>query len=301
MREGLYKSMLGWLFETGAVKVSPKGKPFWYTSGTVGPYYINTHFLFGGEQKADELLALINKGKYDMLSLPGKILGEAMHNYAREPVYRALVDEMCNFIRNNIDISSVGCISGGERRDWFFSVIAAEMLGKPHISIFKKLNAVVTVDGKTSEITDLGGQNVLHIADLITEASSYERAWIPSIRSRNGRMKWSAVIVDRKQGGGEYLRGEGIEPYAMMSIDRGFFDAALSLNLIDKGQYEMILNFMNDPKGSMRSFLLENPAYLAESLQSGGKTSERARLCIENNVYQIEEAFLSRFKMYLDA
>ncbi len=32
------------LFETDAIKVCPAGKPFWYTSGKIGPYYVNTHF-----------------------------------------------------------------------------------------------------------------------------------------------------------------------------------------------------------------------------------------------------------------
>jgi len=34
---------------------------------------------------------------------------------------------------------------------------------------------VVSSDGKTEELKELNGESVLHIADLITEASSYER------------------------------------------------------------------------------------------------------------------------------
>ena len=40
------------LIRTRALVVSPPGEVFWYTSGTVGPYYINTHYLLGGPEPA---------------------------------------------------------------------------------------------------------------------------------------------------------------------------------------------------------------------------------------------------------
>ena len=33
--------IVSWLFETDAVRVCPEGQPFWYTSGKLGPFYIN--------------------------------------------------------------------------------------------------------------------------------------------------------------------------------------------------------------------------------------------------------------------
>ena len=47
------------LFETQAMKVANPEKPFWYTSGKLGPYFINTHFLYGNETAACELLEKI--------------------------------------------------------------------------------------------------------------------------------------------------------------------------------------------------------------------------------------------------
>ena len=55
------KSIADYLFETNAVRVSDPEKPFWYASGTLGPFYVNTHFLLESEQKANELLALIEE------------------------------------------------------------------------------------------------------------------------------------------------------------------------------------------------------------------------------------------------
>lgn len=44
--------IISWLFETDAVRVCPEGHPFWYTSGKLGPFYINTQFLYGSEAAA---------------------------------------------------------------------------------------------------------------------------------------------------------------------------------------------------------------------------------------------------------
>ena len=33
------------LFATKAVRVAPENQPFWYTSGRLGPFFINTQFL----------------------------------------------------------------------------------------------------------------------------------------------------------------------------------------------------------------------------------------------------------------
>ena len=44
--------LISYLFKTDSVKICPENKPFWYTSGKIGPYYINTHFLYGSESDA---------------------------------------------------------------------------------------------------------------------------------------------------------------------------------------------------------------------------------------------------------
>ena len=59
--EVLYMSkIVSYLFETNALRICEENKPFWYTSGKIGPYYINTHFLYGSEQDAIDLLKFID-------------------------------------------------------------------------------------------------------------------------------------------------------------------------------------------------------------------------------------------------
>ncbi|MCX7922941.1 MAG: orotate phosphoribosyltransferase [Clostridia bacterium] len=279
--------LISWLFETKALRVCPQDKPFWYTSGTIGPYYINTHFLYGSEEKANHLLKVIDSEKEDKYTCPQKLLNITKENYENDKIYSGLIDEMCTFIKDNISLEDIDCISGGERRDWFFSLIIAQKLGKPHITIYKDLTTVISYNDKVEELTDLKGKKILHIADLITEASSYERAWIPAIKEKNGILKWSVVVVDRKQGGEELLSRYDVKSYSMVDIDKKLFDNALSMNLINNEQYSMILNYIENPKEAMKKFLEQHPEFLTNALAADEKTKERAKLCIEKNIYDL--------------
>lgn len=277
--------LVRWLFKTGAVRVCPEGKPFWYTSGTIGPYYINTHFLYGSEKKALGLLEKIDAFKADKLNCPEKLIPLIEANYAEDDIYKGLIDSMVEFIRNNINLDSISYISGGERRDWFFSLIIAKLLEKPHITVYKDLSTVITGYCETCPAVSINGANVLHIADLITEASSYERAWIPAIRNICGELSSSVVVVDRLQGGGELLEKSGVCSFAMVSIDREFFNSALQMGLISRGQYDLLLEYTANPRESMKNFLSEHPGFLENALASDNKTRERAQLCIDKKIY----------------
>ncbi|WP_010243503.1 phosphoribosyltransferase [Acetivibrio cellulolyticus] len=280
-------NLVKWLFETNAIRVCPQNKPFWYTSGTIGPYFINTHFLYGSEEKANKLLKLIDAEKENIFSCPIKVLDETLQNYESDKIYRALIDQMTDYIKSNINIDEVDFISGGERRDWFFSLVIAKLLNKPHITIYKDMTSVISQDGKVEEVNNLNGKNVLHIADLITEASSYERAWIPAISNKGGNIKWSVVVVDRKQGGEKVLSNYNVKSFAMVGIDVNLFTRVLHMGMISDKQFEMIDEYMKNPKDSMARFLKENPDFIEQALNSDDKTKERAKLMLEKNIYEL--------------
>ena len=44
--------IMSYLFATDAIRICEENKPFWYTSGKIGPYFINTHFVYGNEKDA---------------------------------------------------------------------------------------------------------------------------------------------------------------------------------------------------------------------------------------------------------
>lgn len=283
-------NLVSYLFKTNAFKVCPDNKPFWYTSGKIGPYFINTHFLYGSEESAVEFLSFIDVEKDNKLELPKKILDKTLEQYRNNDIYKEVIDEMISFIKTHINIDEIDYVSGGERRDWFFSNLVANLLGKPHITIFKDLSTVIsTSDFEKTEIRkDLQGKKVLHIADLVTAASSYVRAWIPAVQSLGAEVVWSTVVVDRMQGGNDRLKSLGIHAYSLVQIAPDMFKKALDLGIISEEQNEMLNRFFENPDGTMKQFLVEHPEFLENALKSDEKTIVRARLCIESDLYGLK-------------
>ena len=201
--------IVSWLFETDAVRVCPEGQPFWYTSGKLGPFYINTQFLYGSEEAANALLTVIEQAcAGDKLRFYDKVYGEIEKQLAACPIYRQLIDLMTEAARK----MDVDFVSGGERRDFFFSMPVARKLGLGHLSIFKDLSSVYTDANGVSmpaEQASLSGKRSVHIADLVTVASSYIRAWIPAVEGLGAKIACSLAVVDRDQGGSKILADAG--------------------------------------------------------------------------------------------
>ncbi|MEI6131537.1 MAG: orotate phosphoribosyltransferase [Bacillota bacterium] len=283
-----YEELVNYLFKTNAIKVCPNDKPFWYTSNKIGPYYINTQYLYGDETKANELLNVIENIRIDKENCSGIILDLTLENYQVDPIYKGLIDTMVNYIRNNIE--EFDFVSGGERRDWFFSLIIAHFLKKPHITVFKDKSTVVFLPRTLEEeLTCVENLRVLHIADIITEASSYARAWVPAIEEFGARITDSLVVVDRMQGGKERLESLGVKSHALAFVDIDLFRIAMKNELIDGAQFMMLESFIEDPFNSMRDFLIEHKTFLQEALESDPKTAARAKICIEEDLYKLSE------------
>jgi len=283
-------NLLEWLFETNALRIAPADKPFWYTSGKLGLFYVNTHFLYGSEEKAVNLLNIIDETKEkNPAELINKLNKEILNNYNEDNIFQGLINNMIEYINENISINEFEYISGGERRDWFFSLIIAKILNKKHITIFKNLSMVIYDYDKEMLYKDdnLKGAKVLHIADLITEASSYERAWIPAIKSINGQITQSIVVVDRDQGGEQVLKNNGIESHCLCKFNYKLFVKALSLGCINEEQYVIVKEYLKDPEGAMKKFIKENPDFINNAVNSDDKKiSETAKRCIEKGYYQ---------------
>ncbi len=281
--------VISYLFKTNAIKFCDENKPFWYTSGKIGPYFINTHFIYGNEDDAKSLLSFIDEQLSDKMALPKNVFEKVLNQYQTNEIYKNVIDTMIDSIKSNIDIDEIDYVSGGERRDWFFSNIVAHLLNKPHISIYKDLSAVVSDSNfeTTSKLDNINNKKVLHIADLVTVASSYIRAWIPAIENLGGKMCWSCVVVDRMQGGTEKIKEHGILPLSLVQVDKTLFEKAVQMGVITTSQQEMLNNFFDNPDETMKNFLINHPEFLENSLNSDEKTTKRAKLLIDGNLYGI--------------
>ena len=275
------KSIIDYLFETNAIRVSDPEKPFWYASGTLGPYFVNTHFLFESEARANELLTLIegaaSGNREDFLTT---LLPLVKKVYETSESYKTVID----LIVEKAQSLDFDFISGGERRDFFFSLMPAYLLKKPHLSIFKDGETWYSesVEEKASQVDGAGlsGKKALHIADLITEASSYTNAWIPSLQGVGAGITDTIAVIDRLQGGEANLAKVGVNMYTFAKIELSLFDEAVSKGILTVAQRDMVARFMIDPIAYMKDYLIAHPNFIDEQIALGGKPQQRAELAI---------------------
>lgn len=284
--------LMSLLFETNAFKVCEENKPFWLTSGTISPYFSNTHFLYGSEKSAQEFLNFIDNQLETVPKdlIPANLFEQVLKQYETNQIYKTVVDTLKEFIESKIDLTVIDYISGGERRDWYFSLIMAYLLGKPHITIYKDLTTVVnTCDfEEATPVEKLEGKRVLHIADLITMASSYLKSWIPAIKKLDANIVTSVAVVNRLQGGDQVLTNLGIRSLSLLQINETLFEKAKELDIINEAQLRMLNQFAEDPYKSMRDFLVAHPEFLEDALNSeDSKTAKRAKSCKEQNLYNL--------------
>lgn len=283
-------NLMSYLFATNAIKICEENKPFFYTSGKIGPYFINTHFLYGNEKEATEFLSYIDDLLSNRPELPLKVFEKVHAQYENNNIFKDTIDEMIKNISNNVNLDEIDYISGGERRDWYFSNIIAYLLKKPHLTIFKDCETFESSYdfSATQKIQDLNGKKVLHVTDLVTTATSFVRSWVPAIKEINGTINWTCYVVDRKQGGTEIIENNGIKPLPLVYVDKTLFEKALDLGIINSEQQDMLNKFYDNPDGAMREFLINHPEFLTESLKSENeRTAKRAKLCIDGNLYNL--------------
>ena len=282
-------NLMSYLFETKAIKICGENKPFFLTSGKISPYFVNTHFLYGNEKEATDFLSYIDTLLADRENLPEKVFNKVLAQYNSNEIFKYTIDIMVNAIKENVNVDEIDYISGGERRDWYFSNMIAYILKKPHLTLFKDLEAFVSPYDftNTKKITDLEGKTVLNASDLVTAATNYVRSWIPAVKQLNGKLLWTCYVVDRRQGGTEVLENEGIKTIPLSNVDVSLFEQAFKLGVINEAQLEMLKGFIKDPDGTMRDFLINHPHFLEDSLKADEKTAKRAQLCIDSNLYNL--------------
>ena len=282
--------LMSLLFDTNAFKVCEENKPFWYTSGKIGPYFVNADYLYGSENDSKEFLNFIdseleNESKID---IPNHIFKQVLNHYETNEIYKYVIDTLKDYIETHIDINDIDYISGGERRDWYFSNIIAYLLQKPHITIYKDLTTVESSFDfeETKEIKSLENKKMLHLADLLNQSASFTRAWIPAIENLGSKIVWSVFMVDRMNGGTKTLSDCGVEVHSLLQINDDLFVKALELGIINDEQLSMLRDFTKDPDGSMKDFLISHPEFIDDALKSdNSRTLKRVNTLIEQNIY----------------
>ncbi len=284
--------LMSLLFQTDAFKICEENKPFIYTSGKIGPYFINTQFLYGSQKAAQDFLDLANAQLETEAKdlIPANLFEELQKQYETNEIYKTVIDTLTDFITSKIDLANFDYISGGERRDWFFSIMTSYLLGKPHITLYKDLTAIVsTCDFEESTpVKKLTGKRILHVADLLNTASSYLRFWVPATKALGANITTSVAIVDRIQGAGQVLSNLGIRSLSLLQVNETLFEKAKELGIINEAQLKMLHQYTENPDVCMKQFLIEHPEFLENAIHSSDpKTAKYAKACKEQNPYNL--------------
>lgn len=288
------KDLTNLLFETNAFNIAQENKPFWYTSGKIGPYFVNGEFFYGSDADSKELLAFIDSELENETkeNIPAHIFEKVLAHYNSNEIYKTTIDAMVEYIKETVNVENIDYISGGERRDWFFSNMIAYILEKPHVTIYKDLSTVES-DYKftvNTPVEKIEGKNFLHVADLLNQSASFTRAWIPAIENLGSKIFWSIFVIDRMDGGTQVLTDCGVEVLSLLKINDELFVKALELGIINEKQLQMLRDFKKDQMGSMKQFLIDHPEFLEESLNSdNSKTAKRAKLLVEQDLYGLNK------------
>ena len=236
------KEIIDYLFSTQAIKVAESNDMFLFTSGLISPYYVSTHFLCGGEQASTEMLALIDTFKGQPKKIVD-IIGPAICELAfKDKIYSSVISLMKEEAIKHMNMNDIRFISGGERRDWFFSIPLARELKLPHLFLF---NDQSVFDDNCGEFELSQGEVLksIHVADLLTVGSSYTTKWIPALKAKNIEISLSLNCVDRAQDGVVNLKKNGVsEVLSLCRIDEDFFDTAFLSKVIDSEQKNNLKN-----------------------------------------------------------
>ncbi len=286
---------LGLIFSSKAVSIwnHETGPVFWYAAGVPGPFYVNTEKLIGADQSA-ALLDAIN-GIVGDASLNPEAKSEAVReavlkSYRSNDVFQRIVATMIE--TSPFPISEIDLISGGERRDWFFSVPFAEELGLDHLYIFKNGD----VYRRAGEKSNHAGMRCVHISDLINNAASYFDKWLPILADHKMDLLGTISVINRGQVGMDRLKEADVKVHTLKSIDLPLFSELAQSGLIPQSSSDEISLYFKSKEDWARQYILARPEVFGLDAGLDAKSKERLQFFLAQDPWGLEPQAQETFK-----
>ncbi len=214
------KALAIWNRKTGPV--------FWYVLGVPGPFYVNTELVIGATL-ANVLLEKITAivvNTPDAVTRAKQLNETLMAAYRSSPQYQQVIVAMVAKTQSEFPKGNFDVISGGERRDWLFSIPLAHEMGIRHVFLFKNKDVHCAESLKK-------GERALHVADLINNAASYFDLWFPLLEKAHLNYIGTLCVNIRGTNGINRLNQHGKKTVTMNNVDLSFFEKSLANGLID--------------------------------------------------------------------
>lgn len=279
-----------WNRETGPV--------FWYAANVPGPFYVNTEMVIGkalSERLLREITAIIS-GTLDAQARAEQLEHLVLDAFKNEEPWKKLIATMIDRGHGAFAPDSFRAVSGGERRDWLFSIPFAHMSDRPHLYLFK--NGETFCDHPLN-----AGESVLHVSDLINNAASFFDLWQPSLDKLGLRCCGNLCVNVRGENGLHRLQEAGQTVVSLMSIDVDFFRRLHAEELISRETFEEISVFFASSTDWAARYLIDRPE-LFDVVGCDAKSFERLRFFIDHDPWNIRsrhEAFFAEMKTAIAA
>jgi hypothetical protein len=293
-------TLLKLIHDTKAVSIWNRktGPVFWYAAGVPGPFYVNTELVIGPElakKLLDQITAIVtssNDPATRVTQLNKAILGA----YEGSPVYKQVIAAMVAKGKNEFPPGSYAAISGGERRDWLFSIPFAKETGMRHLFLFKNNTLYCEQAVKP-------GEKVMHVADLINNAASYFDLWMPILEKAQLPCVGTVCVNTRGATGINRLKANGQKVVTLNSIDAGFFEQWQKEGLIDQATFEELKTFFASTKEWGRKYLTDDVA-IFDVVKLDKKSFERLQNFFTQDPWglrQGHEEFFEKMKQAINA
>lgn len=244
------------ILDTQAVSIwnHQTGPIFWYAASVPGPFYVNTEMVIGPELSSrllKDITAIVQNapGAKDRAE---KLDALIMNAFETDEVFKNIIETMADRLKASFSPGSFSVISGGERRDWLFSIPVAKLLGVKHAYLFK--NGEIYCAEPLNE-----GEVALHIADLINNAASYFDNWLPILEKAKLSCIGTICINSRGSNGVDRLVANGQKVVALNSVDVAFFEKCQASGLIDQATLEELKVFFRSSKEWASTYVMDRP------------------------------------------
>ncbi len=245
--------LLKLIHDTKAVSIWNRktGPVFWYVLGVPGPFYVNTEMVIGPELSAKllEKITSIIASTSDPAARAAQLNDLILDAYKNSAMYRQVIAAMVAKAKTEFPAGSYDVVSGGERRDWLFSIPFAKEIGVRHVFLFKDHSTYCEEKLKA-------GEKALHVADLINNAASYFDMWFPILEKAQLDYIGTLCINIRGTNGLKRLAEHGKKTVTLNNVDIGFFQKSLASGLIDAGTLAELDTYFAAPKDWAEKYLM---------------------------------------------
>jgi orotate phosphoribosyltransferase len=230
-----------------------KGPVFWYIANVPGPFYLNTELMLGHDLSVKLLngidAILAGTTADNAASRAAQLNTLIMSAYEKDETFQRIVATMAIRAQEKLP-ADYSFVSGGERRDWLFSIPFARQCGKKHVFLFKNKDAYCEQGLQPNEAG-------IHISDLINNAASYFDAWFPALDKNRLRCLGTVSVNSRGDVGVKRLESYGQKVITLTHIDLAFFEQSVAGGLIEGATRDELACYFTSEKEWATLYLMD--------------------------------------------